>query len=185
MKENLNKIGNLLDSGLYENIELAFQLTLGMGINNIPNNVISKLKMHHEMCIQFLPTLLDGEKDIYVYNKPVGTIPDSIHQLSNLKSLRLIGSSLTSLPDSIGKLKNLVLLDLSNNLLTSLPDSIGDLVSLRWLNLHNNHINKLPDTIVNLCNIRVINIVNNNIDNYDIIYDIPSLGRGRTRILKK
>ena len=64
------------------------------------------------------------------------TIPDSIGNLTNLQTLRILGASLITLPESIGNLPNLQSLDISGNSLTTLPDWIGNLTNFNlWLSV--------------------------------------------------
>ena len=81
------------------------------------------------------------------------SIPESIGNLKNLKSLSVGQSQLTSLPESIGNLKNLKYLSVNNNQLTSLPNSIGNLKSLKKLSTANNKLTSLPESIGNLKNL--------------------------------
>ena len=72
------------------------------------------------------------------------SIPESIGNLTALRSLELDENELTSLPVGIGNLTALTSLDVSGNQLTSLPDSIGKLTALEMLNLVDNNLENLP-----------------------------------------
>lgn len=108
-----------------------------------------------------------GEKgySLFLANKNLSLIPESIGELKNLQTLNLghnpsldwdatfkllqklpnlqtlyLGvNQLTSLPESISKLKNLQTLGLRNNELTFLPASIDELKKLQWLDLEDNN----------------------------------------------
>jgi hypothetical protein len=75
------------------------------------------------------------------------TLPESIGNLSNLKSLWLSYNQLQTLPESIGDLSNLKSLWLSSNQLQTLPESMGDLSSLEVLLLSDNQLTHLPESI--------------------------------------
>jgi Leucine-rich repeat (LRR) protein len=63
---------------------------------------------------------------------PFRLLPDEITQLSNLKTLQLVGLNLKTLPDNFGKLENLDSLNLSLNKLT-ISNEIGKLKKLKKL----------------------------------------------------
>ena len=70
----------------------------------------------------------------------VADVPESIGNLTQLRSLGLGDNQLTDVPESIGNLTQLQTLDLRSNQLTDLPESIGNLTQLQWLNLRGNPI---------------------------------------------
>ena len=63
-----------------------------------------------------------------LYGNGLLALPESIGNLTNLKTLDLYGNGLLKLPKSIGNLTNLETLDLYANELTELPESIGNLM---------------------------------------------------------
>jgi len=73
-------------------------------------------------------------------NELGGPIPSSISKLTNLTTLLLNGCGLTSIPDSIGQLKELKTLGLTANELKwdEIPSSMGDLAKLEELTLASN-----------------------------------------------
>lgn len=93
--------------------------------------------------------------------RPLGTLPNSIGELTRLKELRISGNQLRELPDSIGNLSQLQRLWASGNRLRNLPDSIGKLADLHHLDVHNNELEKLPDSIGNLAQLRELNLHSN------------------------
>jgi tetratricopeptide (TPR) repeat protein len=68
-----------------------------------------------------------------LYKQGLTSLPETIGQLSSLRTLRLDSNKLTSLPSTIGKLKALQKLDVTSNQITSLPETIRDLHSLQTL----------------------------------------------------
>src|SRR5258706_5745637 len=66
-------------------------------------------------------------------------LPESLGQLTHLRSLIIAGSSLTSLPEWLCQLRQLQKLDLEENELTALPESLCQLTHLRWLDLAHKH----------------------------------------------
>ena len=71
-----------------------------------------------------------------------GTIPDSLVELTNLRSLKLANNRLVgNLPAAVGKLRALEVLDVYNNSMDGdVPSSIRDLLELRELYLANEHL---------------------------------------------
>ena len=90
----------------------------------------------------------------------VTSIPESISQLVNLKSLDCTGSQITALPESIGLCSDLKTLNLSCNYeLASLPESLGQLKRLESLNLrYNSKICALPSSIARLSNLTCLSM---------------------------
>lgn len=108
-------------------------------------------------------------------------LPDSMQNLTNLKSLELVRGnirelpnwigefkylttlrinqiSITNIPDSIGNLSNLSELDLSITSLISLPDSLGALDTLRTLKLQRLDISELSDAISKLSSLQELDL---------------------------
>src|ERR1700749_87827 len=96
------------------------------------------------------------EKDdtLELYDFGLTELPESICQLTWLRSLILDSNRLTTLPTCIGQLVHLDRLDLSGNLLSELPESIGQLTDLETLFLDNNKLIKLPKSLLNLPHLR-------------------------------
>lgn len=83
-------------------------------------------------------------------NNLVGSIPESIKELPNLKFLYLARNQLSfAIPTSVGELSQLKRLDLrENNLNGSIPQSITELLALERLNLsHNSLTGEIPSQI--------------------------------------
>jgi small GTP-binding protein len=74
-------------------------------------------------------------------------LPESLGQLTQLRSLDLSGNELTALPESLGQLTQLQSLDLSGNQLTALPESLGRLTQLWSLYLFGNQLTALPESL--------------------------------------
>jgi leucine-rich repeat protein SHOC2 len=95
----------------------------------------------------------DRSTHLDLYQKKIENIPDSIGDLTDLVSLRLVDNRLTKLSRSIGNLTNLRELRLYNNQLKTLPDTITNLQNLTWLSLSLNRLNIFPESIVSLTNL--------------------------------
>jgi leucine-rich repeat protein SHOC2 len=104
---------------------------------------------------------LDRHTHLYLDNKKINTLPESIGKLSNLTGLFLRENQLNTLPPSIGNLTNLTKIDLSYNQITALPDSIGNLSNLTELNLCGNKLATLPNSIYNLSNLMWLDLWDN------------------------
>jgi leucine-rich repeat protein SHOC2 len=95
----------------------------------------------------------DRSTHLDLYQKQISKLPDSIGNLSELVSLRLVDNRLSALPDSIGNLIKLRELRLYKNQLKTLPDSIGSLQNLSWLSLSLNRLTVFPEIITELSNL--------------------------------
>jgi Leucine-rich repeat (LRR) protein len=192
-KDNYNKIQALIESGVKENIILAFQLAKlekipvkeimipwrhlrfsaaikGNSIEDVTFKVLNLKELRINLLRPNFPKelpivliKLNLEKLIILSSKDK-TLPEFIGKIISLKDLDLSHNKIERLPDSIGNLKNLEKLTLNRNQsLSYLPDSIGDLKNLEYLNLDNNALKSLPKTIINLPKLKYINIHGNQI----------------------
>jgi len=75
------------------------------------------------------------------------TLPESISQLTSLKTLFIKTNKLKTLPESLMALKSLEKLYVIENELEKLPESIGQLETLQVLSLGVNKLEKLPESI--------------------------------------
>jgi len=91
------------------------------------------------------------------------SIPKCFGNLTNLKSLELLGNNFKALPEEIGKLTKLKVLGLTGNKFTSIPAVVGKLTSLERLSLTDNQISKIPSTISKLKNLKDLFIAANKI----------------------
>ncbi|MBW4617999.1 MAG: leucine-rich repeat domain-containing protein [Cyanosarcina radialis HA8281-LM2] len=103
---------------------------------------------------------------LYLSNKKISVLPDSIGDLVNLTVLDLEGNKLTTLPESIGDLVNLKVLNLYRNRFVTLPESIGNLTDLTELRPckgkpGKGNLVRLPDSIGNLTNLRNLDLARN------------------------
>ena len=97
-------------------------------------------------------------------NNLTGMIPAELGNLTNLKSLVLVGNQLSGeIPTELGNLTNLENLNLSFNQLSgALPASLGNLSSLKQLWIVNNQLSgALPTELGNLTNLEVLILYNN------------------------
>mgnify|MGYP000878029277 FL=1 len=98
------------------------------------------------------------------HNELTGTIPESIGNLTKLRTLTLHDNLLTgTIPETIGKLIELDYLHLSNNKLTgSIPKDIEKLTKLRNIYLYNNQLTGIiPANIGNLTKLYSLYLYNN------------------------
>jgi leucine-rich repeat protein SHOC2 len=107
----------------------------------------TKLELIIDRAIQDRSTHLD------LYQQQIYNLPDSIGNLTDLVSLRLVDNRLTSLPDSIGNLTKLRELRLYKNQLRNLPASIANLQNLTYLSLSLNRLTVFPESITELTNL--------------------------------
>jgi predicted DNA-binding WGR domain protein len=106
---------------------------------------------------------LTNLKELSLNKTKIVALPESISELSQLKSLNLTYCySFAKLPLSIGNLEALEILNLAHCYqLTVLPESIHQLRNLKVLNLgYCNQLKKLPESIGQLQNLEVLNLGN-------------------------
>jgi Leucine-rich repeat (LRR) protein len=87
-------------------------------------------------------------RTLHLSNNHVTALPETLGQITKLKRLRLGGNQLTALPKSLGQLSLLEELHLSYNQLIALPESLCRLTSLRQLYLHGNDALGLPTELL-------------------------------------
>lgn len=94
---------------------------------------------------------LHGLKRIDIIQQDgISEIPEWIGTLQDLIFVRFYLCPVTSVPDSICDLSNLRTLILAHTKITDLPDDIGNLTSLTNLSIAHTQITKLPSSIYNL-----------------------------------
>ncbi len=91
-------------------------------------------------------------------------IPKSIGNLPLLEKLILYDNKLIELPDSIGNLSNLKELQLVENKLISLPESFGNLSKLEKLDARYNKLNTLPESFGKVQSLNILNLEQNNLN---------------------
>ncbi len=95
--------------------------------------------------------------------KQLTSLPSTIGQLTDLRTLDLRNNCLKRLSEVIGQLPNLQELYLYENQLTSLPESIGRLKSLAILGLSDNQLINLPLAIERLADLKILFLSGNNL----------------------
>lgn len=109
----------------------------------------------------------DGTSSQWIGNGLVGTIPDQIGDLQQLRDLNLSVNTLTGIiPTSIGNFDNLQSLYLMRNDLTGVvPSTIGELTQLDTLHLGENQLaGSLPVGLGDLTNLEVVDLSLNQFD---------------------
>lgn len=81
-------------------------------------------------------------------------VPESLGELSRLRTLDLSRNQLTSVPEWLGELAQIEALYLESNLLTVLPESIGKLAQLQTLLLEDNRLRSLPESLRSVKSLR-------------------------------
>lgn len=88
-------------------------------------------------------------------------LPESLSQLTQLKSLNLSNNALASLPAWVGQLTQLQSLDLSENQLSFLPEWLCQLTQLQLLDLSENQLTSLPDWLIQLTHLQSLYLSGN------------------------
>ena len=78
----------------------------------------------------------------------LSTLPESIAQLTDLRTLDLAHNQLTELPEWLGQLTKLRCIFAADNEITKLPNSLKRCKSLKYLFLHGNEALGLPPEVL-------------------------------------
>lgn len=122
------------------------------------NNMIFLIRL---WLFNFTKNIKFTEGDLEINDNDQTYIPDLLWNMTNLRTLEIIGSNLPFLPGKISYLKKLVKLNLHDNNLTELAEAIGILKHLQTLNLGGNNLTVLPESIGNLSNLEILRISGN------------------------
>lgn len=134
----------------------------GVNPNNQFLNKVYELRLQQN-CGTALPDWIGGFSNIaklYWSGYELTSLPDSMRQLKNLRTLHLFGQRMP-LPDWIGELDNLCVLRASGMGLTSLPESLQQLDYLFRLELAHNDLTVLPDWLWKMPNLCTVDLRNN------------------------
>ena len=103
---------------------------------------------------------LKNIKELWLENQQLEELPPAIFELEDLEVLRLEENDLSALPADLGKVRKLRVLDLNSNFgLESLPDP-EFLQNLEELNLENTRIKEVPESFFELKNLKEIVLEN-------------------------
>ena len=130
LPESIGKVSSLKELHL-DSLSSSIDANRGWGILNLPD----------------LPLNLEH---LNLRNNKLVSLPESIGNLTSLKTLSLGYNKLESLPESLGNLISLEFLFVEENNLTSIPESLGDLNSLTGVNLRENPLKEIPKSILKL-----------------------------------
>ncbi|MBA3923762.1 MAG: hypothetical protein H0X31_19535 [Nostocaceae cyanobacterium] len=84
-------------------------------------------------------------------NNILESLPESIGNVLQLKSLDICSNKLTELPKNLGNLVQLESLDIMKNQLTQLPESIGNLSGIKdHIYAYENPLSSIPASASNL-----------------------------------
>ena len=104
---------------------------------------------------------LRGLKVLRIYNSHIKSLPNSISDLENLATLRLISCSCLYHVPSLAKLTALRKLDLGWSSIKEIPHGLEMLVNLRYLNFEGTAIPEIPSGILSkLSQLQVLNFLN-------------------------
>jgi hypothetical protein len=91
-------------------------------------------------------------------NIDLGSLPQGIGSLRNLKKLDVRYCGLTDLPSDFGNLKKLESLQMWGNGFTEMPYCITELTNLNELYLKNNKLTKIPYDMIKMDNLKYIDV---------------------------
>jgi internalin A len=104
-----------------------------------------------------------GAKELTLESLNLTRLPNSLGELTQLRSLNVSGNNLTALPESLGQLTQLQSLDVSGNNLTALPESLGQLTQLQSLDVSGNRSIALPEFLGHLTQLQTLAVCSNNL----------------------
>ena len=104
---------------------------------------------------------LSRETSLSLVGLGLTEVPESIGQLTQLRTLELIMNRLTKLPKFLSNLSQLQTLRLDANQITELPEHIGQLTQLRELYLGNNRLTRLPNSLRKLTQLQILALNSN------------------------
>jgi hypothetical protein len=147
--KELTEIKNLIESGLEENIVLAFQIGEGME-SYVPNfNMFGLISYNYGSLLNLIRI------------RKTDSMPQKLLNLFDTTTLKLSGHRLFKLPLNLDKLKNLQTLDLSSNDFSQFPMGLCSMTSLINIKLNDNKISEIPPCIANLKNLEYLGLRNN------------------------
>lgn len=129
------KILELLQSGIYENIEIAEQLMVGQ---NLKEYFYKKFDILLKRGETLLDLFINDSLYLYGRSKLQNVLKDSVCELLHLKTIKLSACGITKLPIELLKLKNLSALFLPYNNIEYLPIWLDDLPSLKFVHIEGN-----------------------------------------------
>ena len=133
------KILQLLKTDDPKNIELAFQLCVGLN-GQYGEAVVEALRKQVLYCVRngLETEYLENLQALSLNSKGLKVFPTEILQLKKLRGLRLWRNELKEIPAEINQLTQLEALSLQYNQLTTLPEEISQLTQLRDVYLYGN-----------------------------------------------
>lgn len=102
-----------------------------------------------------------GLELLSVADNPIGTIPSSINQLTNLGMLDLTQIGLNTLPDEVRALENLERLFLGSNNLEIFPPVLTNLPELKMVVMANNKVTEIGAEVGEMSELRALDISQN------------------------
>ncbi len=111
-----------------------------------------------------LPKYDDQVKILVLSHNRLRAVPESLGNLTSLRSLVLSHNRLRAVPESLGNLHSLLNLSLDNNQLRFLPESLGNLTSLTNLILRGNQLRVLPESLGNLASLERLDLSRNELE---------------------
>ncbi|CAH8632240.1 unnamed protein product [Schistosoma curassoni] len=115
-----------------------------------------------------LPILPKHLQSINLGHNWFTTIPNSVFELTSLKSISMYSNQLQSIPSTIfesmcSMLNKLEYLNLGYNHILTLPFNFGLLQNMKTLLLHKNFLTRLPETFGQLKSLTVLDLAGNNL----------------------
>ncbi|WP_395733907.1 COR domain-containing protein [Prosthecobacter sp.] len=104
---------------------------------------------------------LTGLKTLNLHNNKLSTLPEWLGRLTELQALLLAGNYLTTLPETLSQLVGLKSLDLNKNQLNALPEWLAQLTGLQTLMLGRNKLTTLPEALSQLTGLKSLDLNNN------------------------
>ncbi|NOR86863.1 MAG: hypothetical protein GQ527_04580 [Bacteroidales bacterium] len=103
----------------------------------------------------------DSIRILYLEQKELTTIPDSVFLFRNLKRLSIKANMITEIPDEIGALSHLEYFEARDNEIASISPEIAKLQKLNTFKLYHNKLDSLPLELLQLSSLENFDISRN------------------------
>ena len=135
--------------------ERRIQKAITSGATELELSALSLTSLPESIC------QLVNLKSLDLSRNKLTKLPNFIRQLTNLEKLYLDQNQLTTVPLQLGQLANLTLLSLAQNQLTTVPPQLGQLAKLTRLSLAQNQLTTVPPQLGQLDNLTLLSLAQN------------------------
>lgn len=152
-EQDMNALGDII---IENNLELTNGLYLGRQTwfdGRIRVLIAGDTYLGGNVSLETIPDSigdLDDIRSLYLDWNQLQTVPETMSQLTSLIDLHMSNNQLTSVFSDFSGMTNMRILDVGYNRISSLPESVSNLVSLEYLWLFENKLTAIPEGICDL-----------------------------------